>query len=1019
MTLLTRSSDFRCIESVIFSTFLIVLLISGSAVGSPVPAATVSPGSPSTLEIQSPASVKAGGDFSITIRVLDEEGNVVRNYSELNREILLNTTGDGELSRSVVSSDQFSNGTATVELSYTKAEQIKITARERNHVATGQSDPITVRAGELSEFEISVPDKARAGREFAVQIQAFDQFGNPIRNYAKQTNGVSLGTTGLENPKPEFLPAKQFENGQLRTLLTYTVAEKTRIVVKDEVNGVRTVSDTIQIEPGRLHNFTLSVPETAEAGEPFRTAIEARDKFGNIVRNYDELGQGVQLSVPAGAQPEPSYVEPNQFDNGVAFVEVTYTDAGPIKLRVRDTRSSVEGESSKIQVQPGGLDHFSLTVPEQVKAGKEFTVEITALDNFGNTVRDVSEEAGAVKLTVRGSTETRQTVQPGAFENGRASVKFQMTSTGQNRLRIYSESDSNISGLSQAINVGPGPPGKITIDVPETARAGSNFTAMLVLKDKFGNVIRQPGFLEGEVRVSLVNHSQDSEQVFNPGQFINGRKRIVFSHNRAEEVSVFAEYRDYSIRNTSASIRILPGQFNQIAVNSPGSVQAGSSFNLKLTLLDRYGNQLRQLPDQFSSLKLKSTGSGNVEPRIISRGQMSAPTFSVPITYFVSETISVKILDSKNRQLGISAPVRVTPGPLDSFSLQTPRQVSADEKFTVRIEANDPYHNTITNLDKRSGSVRLETNTDTQLTQTRVQYGEFVNGVAEVSLGYHRAGDLRIIARTENVRNQSSVIDVNPGAPSSYEVLIQEEIQAGRPFPAVIQVYDRYGNSVTDLPDSFYGVKLKSEGQLSVHPNKVEAGLFSNGEANVYLAVTGTGDLSLSAVPLEKSLKNPEVDRFFISRQVDTATVSILSSGSLAEKTSVVKNSASGQIMVTLEPANLLVDERRVSFQGWFLNSITQKQTEFGQLPVVSLNIYPSEPVTLNQRQTQNLTQFTLIRKSTTTSATLREIQRLIQDQQFNKASKLLEKYLDDNPGDQDALQLRLRLKRLREVVGS
>jgi len=80
-----------------------------------VQATTVEPGSPSTLDVDVPQSTRAGATFTVSITVRDDQGNVVTNYSDLDREILLRTTGAGELSRSMVDSEQFEDGRVTVD----------------------------------------------------------------------------------------------------------------------------------------------------------------------------------------------------------------------------------------------------------------------------------------------------------------------------------------------------------------------------------------------------------------------------------------------------------------------------------------------------------------------------------------------------------------------------------------------------------------------------------------------------------------------------------------------------------------------------------------------------------------------------------------------------------------------------------------------------------------------------------------------------------------------------------------
>lgn len=985
-----------------------------------VDGATVDPGKPSTIEVSIPETTPAGTGFTATLTILDGQGNVVDNYSDLDREILLSATGQGELSESVIGSDQFEDGKLTITLKYNNAEDIRILAQERNYVASGESGKITVQPGTPATFRTRHPDTVRAGESFRLSVEVFDRFGNPVKRYSKTSNGVRFETTGLENPSPEFLSANKFQNGKVQTTLSYDVSETMRVVLIDEANEIRSLSDTISVRPGKLDNFTLSVPNTAQAGVPFRTAIEARDRFGNIVQNYSQVGQGVELRVPGGKSPEPSFVPPEQFKNGVAFLQLTHSEAGPIELRAQDRGSSIEGQSNEILIKAGPLDGYEVSVPEQVRADETFKVKVEPTDQFGNRKLDYSSNGNPVVISVRGQDEPRKIIDASDFSNGKAKVSFYHRQAESVRLTATNQKKNSLTGQSPVLVVTPGKPGDILIDNPETVTAGENFTAQLTLADEYGNRIQETGFLSGKIRVSLINGESPKEHVFTPSQFIEGQNQVAFRHETAEDVSVFVEYGKFNIRKRGTQTTIQPASFDQLAVSSPGSVNAGRSFEVSMTMLDRYGNELTSVPERLSSLRLVSSGNGNIEPKYVSRPQVTAPTFTVSARYFIAETMSLKVLDSKGNRLGISAPLRVTPGEFDSFGFQVPDEVSADGQFTLRLEAKDAYENTLINFSERDGSVKLESTGQDELNRDRVKFGEFASGIAEVPLEYRTAGSMKIVARTNGVESTSDNVKVTPGSPDRFEVLTQDRVKAGEPFPAVIRVYDQYDNPVTNLPENFFGVQLASEGSRRISPRKIAASNFEDGEADVLLAYPKTGNLSLSASPLESPMQNPAIDRFYLERDVDTAHVYVLSSKPASFTVDRPSGSSSEKIQVNFKPANMMTSAHSISFDDWFIKSFEQRQAQFGDLPIVTLNIFPREDVSLETEREENLLMIRVeSNTSTSIEPTLQEIEESIQNQEYEEAQKQLNNYLDENPGDQDALKLRLRLKRLRDLVGS
>lgn len=82
----------------------------------------------SRFVVEAPKSVVAGEKFPITIKVLDDSGNLVRNYNIIGKEVYLAHTGSGKLIPDRVDPKAFVNGVARVYVMYTKSEPITITA---------------------------------------------------------------------------------------------------------------------------------------------------------------------------------------------------------------------------------------------------------------------------------------------------------------------------------------------------------------------------------------------------------------------------------------------------------------------------------------------------------------------------------------------------------------------------------------------------------------------------------------------------------------------------------------------------------------------------------------------------------------------------------------------------------------------------------------------------------------------------------------------------------------------------
>ncbi|MFB6354961.1 MAG: hypothetical protein ABEJ65_00400 [bacterium] len=1002
---------------------IILCLVSPGIQGTLFAQSQVEPGEPSSFDVDIPSSARAGERFSLQITVKDPEGNVVTDYDEFERVVELSVIGEGELSQSEFSSGEFKDG-----VSYKLAEEITLEASERDHVATGRSDPIIITAAKPSRFEIDLPARVKAGVPFSLTLTVVDDYGNRVRDYDESTNGVTITADGVEQPSPQFLSAEQFNNGRLETKVSYNVAEEIELTVTDEVNSFRSTSPKIDVLPGSLHKFNVSVPNDARAGEKFQVAIEAKDRYGNVVTDYDQKGHGVEIRTTGDGKIKPDFLPAESFKDGVVFEQFSYTKTGPLRVVVRDKSRSAEGRSDRINVRAGHVQSFKLGVPGEVTVGVDFNVSVTALDKFGNIVKSYNKNGSGVNLVIQGDTLVRKTVSPKKFSKGKASVTLSYTSSELVRVEATHSKEANVSGLSNRISVVAGKPGDIKITTPESVKAGNQFSVVVQLQDQYGNNIHQTTNYPGFIRTSLINHEQTREKKQKVSNFLRGQSKFSFQHTQAETVSVFAEYVEFDIRTSSRKINVQPASFHHVALRTPGSVRAGKSFDVGVQLRDKYGNPIQDLTKKYTPFRLETTGNDNVSPKKITGNMIQAPSFTVPLKYYVAESMSVKLLDQQGNQRGRSPPIQVSPGPLASVEINVPSSVSADESFPVQLKALDPYQNLKTDLGKTKGEITLSTNGSDKFKPQSVKFKQFSNGVAEFEGSYHTAETLKLFATTSKIETSSTPFTVRPGPPKKFRVSIQKKVIAGKPFPATIEIFDQYDNPIKSLPSDFHGVKLAAEGFDRVSPPKITSKFFSNGEAKVNLIFPKTGDLSISAKQLKEPLKHPIVERFYYQRNKNNLTVNVVSSHPPPVS---VKQSDQGPITVKFQPAQYISDPRTATFDDWFVKGIHQAQNQGSSIPTVDLSIYTVDSPSVTKGFSNNLFTLKLSRSNksketqkapktpkTPKTPTLQEIRNYIENEEYQKADDALADFLKEHPNHKRAKQLKLRLDRIQDLTG-
>ncbi len=1007
MTVITRGIRFSGL--VFFSLLLSVFCFA------PVQAVTVQPGQPSQIKIKAPPAAQAGVNFSVQLTVVDPEGNIVKNYDELKRKIILSTTGSGKLSKRVLSSGQFKQGRLTLSVAYNSAEEIRIQAKEEEHVASGWSESIMIRPGPPDRFVLDTPDTVRAGADFSLAIKVLDAHGNRVYRYKNMTNGLMLKSTGMAKPVPEFLPVRQIRQGKLQVSVSYRVAEEIKLIVEDEVNEIKSISETIQVVPAALSELTVSVPRKVNAAEPFRAAIEARDKYGNIIDNYSEIGGGIDVESTASGQVKPSYIPPEEFVDGVTFTRFTYDKAESFRLQVEDRASPVGGQSTMLRCQAGKVANFGIEVPVEVTAGDKFSFQVTARDTYGNRVRRFSKTGDTLAIFVRNEPEKQINLSPSEFKQGRATAKFSYTSARNIKLVVQS-SRREIRRTSDLIRVTPAEPGEVRVDVPGQVKAGVKFPVTFTLTDKFGNKIKDPSNLAGKIQTGLKDGQAVQVKKISPGEFVNGRKQLSFWREEADTVLIFAEYSKFNIRNKSKPIEIIPAGFDHVAVRTPGQVTAGESFEVAIQLQDLYGNPLREVPTELSALRILSTGSGEVQPKKVTSEIIEAPAFTVQLKYFIAEGLALRVVNSRGKELGVSAPISIQPGKLANFSLATPGEVSADHSFPLRIEAEDKFGNLIQDLNTRQGEVKVSASPagNNQWEGKKLHFRDFVNGTTETTLEYHQAGPLQLVARSQGIKSSSDTILVQAGAPQHFRVQAPARVEAGQPFSSRITVYDQFGNRVKELPTDFNGVRLRTEGFERVSPTKISTSLFKDGRANIYLIYPRSGKISLSAEPFPRALEAPVVERVFISRNPDSAHLYAVFTGKPQVK--IKEKPRNRRFDVVFHPAILPTDSSYRSYHNWFIKKIAQRQVGTFPLPKVVLRIFPRQRVGVEKTLENNLLTLQLNRVHTKLP-TLNDIQKLISDREFDQARKKLKLFLEENPDNSYANRLRHRLERIEDVI--
>lgn len=222
--------------------------------------------------VSSTNKVRAGDPFSVTIEVIDTNGNRMKNWSGIvSLQAIDNQTGFpiSGLSNTSVFMSSADKGIATFSENFTLAPKT-IRVKATNGSSTGQSQAIDVNPGPIFGLKVEPSDVTlQAGTTVLLTANATDRFGN--RNISWQPYWYMTQANGTLSPNGM--------NVQLRGLLVGYVA----LYCKDNLSSKEFKVD-VNITIAGLANIVVT-PASSTVWEGRSTAITAMgfDAFGNPI----------------------------------------------------------------------------------------------------------------------------------------------------------------------------------------------------------------------------------------------------------------------------------------------------------------------------------------------------------------------------------------------------------------------------------------------------------------------------------------------------------------------------------------------------------------------------------------------------------------------------------------------------------------------------------------------------------------------------------------------------------------
>jgi len=415
-----------------------------------------------TTNIPSPRI--AGAPFSVTITAKDAFNNTVVSF-----------TGTAQLSDDTntltptVTGNFIAGGWTGNNLVITKS-QGNVRIRAQASGKQGFSNFFTINPAALNNFSFApIGSPQIAGKKFLVSITARDAYNNTITGFASTVNLSVPNDTTLT---PDV--ATNFVNGVWSDSVSLTKSQF-GITITATQGLVSSPSNTFDVSPGSLDRFVFgSIPSPQIAGAPFPISITAVDLYSNILTAYAD---SVTLSDPFNT------ISPTKiggFINGAWSGNVTLTKADA-NTAITASVSGKSSPSNTFEIVHAALDRFSITDIGDQTAGENFSVSITALDPYLNTVLSFTETVG-----LQDSTGTINPTQSQTFSSGQWTGQVNIT---KSQLTRITANFLGAIGKSNSFFINPAALHHFSIDSVGNQMAGVPFSITIRAHDLYQNFV--------------------------------------------------------------------------------------------------------------------------------------------------------------------------------------------------------------------------------------------------------------------------------------------------------------------------------------------------------------------------------------------------------------------------------------------------------------------------------------------------------------------------------------------------
>ncbi len=618
--------------------------------------------------IVDPADGTAGTPIVVTIRALDQYGNIATGEF---RGVTLLASGSAAGSSGRV---EMVAGVGTHLINDLVAETVNLSLADTD--ATGldvtSTQSVVFAPGGATQFAILDPTDGTVNTPITVTVQAQDQYGNVVTTENRDVTLVASGSAtgdGIVN----------IQNGVGTLSINDAVPETVTLTLSDTQGTGLNVSSSQNVifAAGTTTEFVILNPTDGTVNNPVLVTIHARDQFGNIATGEF---RGVTLVASGNAAGSTGRVD---FIAGVAthFVNDLVAETVNLSLVDSDQTGADVSSTQDLVFSAGPAASYTILDPTDATVSDPVTVTVQATDAFGNLATGENRD---VTLNASGSATGDGLV------NIIAGVGTIVITDAVPETVTLSLTDTQGTGLNvssiQDVVFAAGAATRFVILNPVDGSVDNPIQVVVQAQDQFGNVVT------GEFRdvTLVVSGSASGGGVIDIEEGVGG----TFINDVVPETVTLSlldtQATGLNVSSTQDVVFSVGATALFFIVNPPDGT-VGNNITVTVQARDQFGNVV---PTENRDVTLNVTGSATGGGLVA----ITSGTGSLVITDQIPETVFLTLSDTQGTGLDVSSQQDLTfaAAAATRFVLLDPVNGTVGNPVQVIVQAQDQFGNIVT-----------------------------------------------------------------------------------------------------------------------------------------------------------------------------------------------------------------------------------------------------------------------------------------------------------------------------------